>query len=213
MTRQRRNARMIPEKIQARTGSGLHHRQGAPGPESARQLRFGPGTAAMLAQRRERGRHHQHVLLFEHAARRAATRRPDSLALRPRAHREAFGGVLVGPDVAPQVQVTEFGMAGEGERRELGAFVDLARPALDLLRDRARTHRVDADLVETAELARFELRRERRRDIDLALLLDDELARVRRPAFELCRLGALAGALFEVLIGPDMNYLVQRSDL
>src|SRR4051794_22094140 len=151
-------------------------------------------AAARLAQRRERGRHHQHVFLLQHAARRAAARRPDALALRPRAHLEAFGGVLVGPDVAPQIQVAEFGMAGEGERRQLRAFADLAGPALDLLRDRTGAHRVDADFVQAAELARFELWREWRRDKDLALLLDDEFARVRRPSIKLQCFGALAGA-------------------
>jgi len=166
-----------------------------------------------LAQRRESGRHHQHVLLFQHAARRAAARRPDALAPRLVAHLETLGGVLIGPDMAPQIQLAEFGMAGENQRRQLGALADLGGPALDLLRDRAGAHRIDADFVKTAELARFELWRERRRDIDLALLIDDEFARVGRPAFEPGRLGALASAFFEVLIGPDMDNLVQRTNL
>ena len=40
----------------------------------------------------------------------------------------------------------------------------------------------------------------------------DELADVGRPALELLRLGADAGALLEALIGPDMDDPVQRAD-
>src|SRR5205814_5235578 len=113
---------------------------------------------------------------------------------------EALLRVLVGPDVAPAVEAAEFGMAGKGQRRQLGARVDRGAPAVDLLRDRTRLQRIDADFIEPAELARLQLRRERRRDEDLALLLGHELADVGRPPRQLLRLGADAAALLEALI-------------
>src|SRR5204862_491524 len=79
--------------------------------------------------------------------------------------------------------------------------------------DAAWLQGVEADLIETAELARFELRRKRRRQKDFALLLDDEFAGVGRPALQLLRLGADAGALLEILVGPDVDDPVQRADL
>src|SRR6185312_13274999 len=44
-------------------------------------------------------------------------------------------------------------------------------------------------------------------------LLLDELANVGRPAFELLALGADAGALLEIGVGPDVDDPVQRADL
>src|SRR5258708_22630685 len=103
-------------------------------------------------------------------------------------------------------------MAGEDQRRQFQALTDLGAPTIDLARDAARLQRVDADLVKPAELARFEFRRERRRQKDLALLADDKLADIRRPAFELGRFSTHFRAFLEALIRPDMNDLIQRPD-
>src|ERR1700730_18600078 len=89
----------------------------------------------------------------------------------------------------------------------------LTRSAIDNARDAARLQGVEANLVETAKLARFELRRKRRRQKNFALLLDDEFTGVGRPALQLLRLGADAGALLEILVRPDMDDPVQRADL
>src|SRR5581483_9281943 len=118
---------------------------------------------------------------------------------------------LVGPYVAPAVQPAELGMAGEDQRRVFLPRVDRRAPALDLAGNGARRQGVDADLVEIAEAARLQLRRERRRDENLALLLLDEFADVGRPALDLLR--AHARPLLEIVVGPDMDDAVQRPDL
>src|SRR5437660_9717681 len=169
--------------------------------------------ATALVQRREGGGNHQHVLLHEGLARLPALRRPDAFLAGLFSDREALGRVLVRPDVAPTVEAAEFRVPSEGQRRELHAVGDLCAPAIDDAGDAAWLQGVEADLVETAELARFELRRKRRRQKDFALLLDDEFAGVGRPALQLLRLGADAGALLEILVGPDMDDPVQRADL
>src|SRR5713226_3012072 len=125
-------------------------------------------------QRRERRRDDQHVLLDQGLPGLPAAGRPDAFLPGFFADLEAGGGVLVGPDVAPDVEVAEFGMAGKRQRRQLYSLVDRGRPTVDLVWDRARPHRIEADLVDAAELARLELWRERRRDEDLAGLVNDE---------------------------------------
>src|SRR5205085_4638484 len=79
-------------------------------------------------------------------------------------------------------------------------------------RDRARLQRVQADLVNAAMLGWIELWRERRRDEHLALLADNEFARVGRPARLFGGLFADPGARCHVLIRPDMDDLVQGAD-
>src|SRR5271165_509937 len=172
-----------------------------------------PAAGLALVQRREGCRDDQHVLLLQGNARLAAARRPDALVAGTFADCEALGGVLVGPDVAPAVEPAEFGIPGAGQGRQFDALGDLGAPAVDHAGNAARLQRVGADFVEVAELARLELRRERRRQEDLALLLGDEFADVRRPALELLRLGADAGPLLETVIGPYMDHPVQRADL
>src|SRR5438067_3429445 len=61
-------------------------------------------------------------------------------------------------------------------------------------------------------LGGIELWRERRRDEHLALLADDEFARVGWPARLFGGLFADPGARRHVLIGPDMDDLVERPD-
>src|SRR5947207_925231 len=75
-----------------------------------------------------------------------------------RRDREALGRVLVRPDVAPTVEAAEFRVPSEGQRRELHAVGDRCAPAIDDARDAAWLQGIEADLVETTELARFELR-------------------------------------------------------
>src|SRR5438132_9977234 len=140
-------------------------------------------------------------------------RRPDAFLAGLFADREALGRVLVRPDVAPAVEAAEFRVPGEGERRQLDALGDRCAPAIDNARDAARLQGVQADLIETANVARFELRRKRRRQKNFALLVDDEFTGVGRPALQLLRLGADAGALLEILVRPDMDDPVQRADL
>jgi hypothetical protein len=61
----------------------------------------GPARVRALVQRREGCRDDQHVLLLQGNTRLAAARRPDAFAAGTFADREALGGILVGPDVAP----------------------------------------------------------------------------------------------------------------
>src|SRR3954468_17205762 len=65
---------------------------------------------AVLLQRRERGRQHDHVFLLQHAARRAALWRPDAFAPRLVAHGKPLGGILIAPDVHPEIEVAQFGV-------------------------------------------------------------------------------------------------------
>src|SRR5271165_1680091 len=147
------------------------------------------------AQGREGGRNHQHVLLLDHHVRSAAGgRRPDALCPRLFADAEAVGGVLIGPDMTPFVEAAELRIPGADQWRELDAFGDVPAPAVDHPRDAAWYEGIDADLIEIAELARLELGREGRREIDVALQLDFELPDIGRPALQLCRLLALPGA-------------------
>src|SRR6516162_5713917 len=85
-------------------------------------------------------------------------------------------------------------------------------PAVDHARDPARFERIDPDLVEIAELTWLELRRERRRDVNVALQFYFELPDIGGPALKLCRLFAQAGAGAEIVIRPDMDHPVERAD-
>src|ERR1700686_5052466 len=121
------------------------------------------GRASPLEQRPECGGYHQHVLLLEGRPGLTAAGWPDAVLAGLFADREALGRVLVRPDVAPAVEAAEFRVPGEGERRQLDALGDRCAPAIDDAGDAAWLQGVKADLVEPAELARFELRRKRRR--------------------------------------------------
>jgi hypothetical protein len=72
------------------------------------------------------------------------------------ADREALGGILVGPDVAPAVEPAQLGIPGAGQRRQFDTLGDLGAPAVDDAEDATRLQRAGADLVEVAELARLE---------------------------------------------------------
>src|SRR6266568_2228798 len=159
-------------------------------------------------QRRELGWGDENVFLPDELA--AGRRRPGAGFAGLVAQAEAVGGVRVGPDVDPLVERAELGMPAEGERRVFQPALDPLGPFLDDRRGGARQHRVGADLVKVAELARLQLRRERRRDDDLALHLLDEFLDLRRPARDL--FGADLGAVRQILIGPAMDDPVERPD-
>src|SRR5436305_4928797 len=106
----------------------------------------GWGEGLLLPQRRERGRDDEHVLLLdEHAAGR---RRPGAAGASLVANAEAFGRVLVSPDVDPLVERAELGMTGRGQWRDLDPPFDPLGPALDNLPGDPGLHRVGTDLVE-----------------------------------------------------------------
>jgi len=109
-------------------------------------------------QRREGGRNDQHVLLHEGLAWLTTAWRPDAVLAGLFSDREALRRILVRPDVAPAVEPAEFRMPGEGQRRQLDSLGDRRAPAIDDARNAARLQGVETDLIETAELARFELR-------------------------------------------------------
>jgi hypothetical protein len=111
----------------------------------------------------------------------------------------------------PLVQRPEFGIAAGRQGRQLDPPFDPLGPTLDHRRRRTGQHRIGADLIEIAELPRRKGLRERRGDDDLALHLDDEFADFGRPAGDL--LGAHPGAVLQIVIGPDVDDLVERSDL
>src|SRR6516165_5748036 len=173
------------------------------------------GAARLCSvQGRERGWYHQHVLLLDnHVRPPAGGRRPDALGPRLLADAEAIARVLVGPDMAPFVEPAEFRIPGAHQRRELGARLDMRAPAVDYPRDTAWFKGIDADLVEAAVLTRLERRRERRREINVGLLVDDEFPDIGRPALKLGRFGTLAGAGTEIVIGPEMDHPVERANL
>src|SRR5262249_39187572 len=143
----------------------------------------------------------------------AGRRRPDALGSGLFADAEALGGVLVGPDVAPFVEPAELRIPSADEWREFGAPGDVRTPAVDDAGDPAGFERVDADFVEIAVLARLERRRERRGEVNIALLLDDEFACVGRPPLQLCRFFPQTRARCEVLVGPDMDDAIERAYL
>ena len=92
------------------------------------------------------------------------------------------------------------------------AIGDRGAPAIDDGGDAARLQGVEADLVQdTAELARFELRRKRRRQKDFSLCSTTNSRVLGGQPCSFCKLGADAGALLEILGGGDNP--VQRADL
>ena len=92
-------------------------------------------------QRRERCRDDEHVLLLQGSARLTAARRPDAFVTGTFADREALGGILVGPDMAPAVEPAELGIPGAGQGRQFDAFGDLRAPTVDDAGNAARIQR------------------------------------------------------------------------
>src|SRR5205823_4848172 len=154
---------------------------GLPGPEPppSHSVTAWEGGVGGLMQRGEFRRDDEHVLLPDELA--AGCRWPSAGFAGLVADAEALGGVLVGPDMDPLVERPELGMPAEGERREFLPALDPLGPFLDDRRGGARQHRVGADLVKIAELARLQLGRERRRDDYLAFHLLDEFLDLGRP--------------------------------
>src|ERR1700674_4354606 len=173
-----------------------------------RPARAGWVRVAPLAQRRERRRHDELVLLLDELT--AGVRRPGTGGASLLADPEAVGRILIGPDVDPLVERAELGMTGCGQRRELDATLDLLGPALDNRRRRPGKHRVGADLVEIAMLARRESRAERCGDDDLAFHLDEEFLDFWRPVRD--GLAPHPGPVLQIVIRPDVDNLVQWPD-
>src|SRR5579872_1498768 len=165
-----------------------------------------------LFQRRERSRDDQHVLLLQQRTWRRSWG-PDAFGNCLGADAEAFAGVLVGPDMAPLVEATELRVPGADHRREFDTLRNLLGPPLHDRGQRARSIGVHANLIDAAQLAWLQRRRERCRQEDLAFLLDGEFACVGWPAFGFRRLGADGGTLVETVVRPDVDHLVQRTDL
>src|ERR1700738_3029879 len=92
--------------------------------ETAGGAASGGAATRRSAQGREGGRNHQHVLLLQHRTGLASRRRPDPLVAGFLANAVPFGGVLIGPDMAPFVEPAEFAVPGADERRELDAVGD-----------------------------------------------------------------------------------------
>src|SRR2546430_12419836 len=156
-----------------------------------------------LTERGELGRDDEHVLLLDELA--ACYRRPGAGRARLVADPEPLGRVLIGPDMDPLIEPAELGVAAEGERRQFGAPLDPLGPFLGHGRCGARQHRIGADLIEIAQPALFELRRERRRDDDLALHLLQEFLDLWRPARQLHGFAAQARALPAALLAAAIE--------
>ena len=63
----------------------------------------------------------------------AAAWRPDALVAGTFADREALGGILIGPNVAPAVEAAELGIPGAGQGRQFDALGDLGAPAVEYM--------------------------------------------------------------------------------
>src|SRR6185437_9606753 len=163
------------------------------------------------ANRRERRRHHERVLLLHHHTRRIPSG-PVAAGGCLGANSGSLVGVLIGPDMDPFVQRTEFRIPGADQWRELRAPFDLLRPALDQAGDLAGCQGILANLEQRSDLPGHQRGRERGGDEDLALLVGDELANRRRPAFFFLRRGADIRPMLEIVVSPDMDDLVQRAD-
>src|SRR5262249_28807050 len=100
---------------------------------------------------------------------------------------------------------------GGGEWRQLYPPRNPLSPALDDLLSDTGLHRVGPDLVEVAVLTGREGRTERRRIKDFALHLDDEFLDLWRPVGD--RLGTHPGPVLEIIVGPDVDDMVERPDL
>src|SRR5262249_27218644 len=193
-------------EIPLRTGAGLECRAPA---------RACGSTGGKLPQRRERRRDQHLVLLPDWAY--AGLRRPLATLPRLLADARALVRVLVRPHVHELVEPAELARPARGQRRELLADRYRLAPRLQHRRQVAGRVGIDAHLVEVAgaEVAASERLHERRRDHDVGLLLDDQIA----PAGQLLQVLVLRhrvayrGAVFEILVRPDVDDLVERAEI
>src|ERR1700751_4946649 len=137
-----------PAQLSIRPNRSPHSRSRPP-------VRVGAGMRTAVnrsAQRRERGRDDQHILLPDHHVRPAAGWWwPDTLRSRLLADAEAVGRILIGPDVTPFVEPPELGVPRADERRQLDPPRDVPAPAIYHALNAAGFERIDTDLVKIAE--------------------------------------------------------------
>src|SRR5262250_2788513 len=172
-------------------------------------------TGGRLPQGRERRRDQHLVLLPDRADTRL--RRPLATLARLLTDARALGGVLVRPHVHELVEPAELARPARGQRRELLADRHGLAPRLQHRRQIAGRVGIDAHLVEVAgaEVAAAERLHEGRRDHDVGLLLDDQIA----PAGQLLQVLVLRhrvayrGAVLEILVRPDVDDLVERAEI
>src|SRR5262245_49242240 len=180
-------------------------------PAPARALDAG----GRLPQRRERRRDQHLVLLPDRADTRL--RRPLATLARLFADARALVGALVRPHVHELVEPAELARPARGQRRELLADRYGLAPRLEHRRQVAGRVRVDAHLVEIAgaEVAATERLHERRRDHDVGLLLDDQIAAAGQLLEVLVLRHRIAHgrALLEILVRPDVDDLVERAEV
>jgi hypothetical protein len=111
----------------------------------------------------------------------------------------------------PSIQRTEIRIPARSQRRQLCSRFNLFAPALDNSGDGARRVSVRANFIKVAQCAFLQRRGEWRRDEDLGLGLDDELSDIRRPSWRFCRCAAGLLAMGETIVGPDVDYLIERA--
>src|SRR5471030_848038 len=111
----------------------------------------------------------------------------------------------------PLVERANFGIARENQRRDGGSRLDVLAPTLDDLGYGPWAVGVGAKLVTAAMLARLKMRREGCRIEDLGFHLEHEVSDFGWPDARFDRFGANVIALADVLVGPDVDDLVQRA--
>src|SRR4029077_2115455 len=172
-------------------------------------------TGARLAQGRERRRDQHLVLLPDRPD--AGLRRPLTALARLFADAGALVRILVGPHVHELVEAAELARPARRQRRELLADRYGLAPCLEHGRQIAGRVGVDAHLVEVAgaEVAATERLHEGRRDHYVGLLLDDQItpARQRLQRRVLRHRVAHRGAVLQVFVRPDVNDLVERTEV
>src|SRR5687767_12243296 len=107
----------------------------------------------------------------------------------------------------------DIGIPAGDDRAHLEPAGECGFPALLDYRQLAAHVSVGADLEVRPDLARLDVWSEAERNQDVGLLTLDELSDLRRPDAVLHRGGTDLVALGQVLVAPDVNDLVERSDL
>src|SRR5262245_36728976 len=166
-----------------------------------------------LPQWREPRRDQHLVLLADWPD--ARLRRPLTPLPRLFADARALVGVLVRPHVDELVEPAELARPARGQRRELLPDGHGLAPRLQHRRQIAGRVGVDPHLVEVAgaEVTAAEGLHERRRDHDVGLLLDDQIA----SAGQLLKILVLrhrvadGGAVLQILVRPGVNDLIERA--
>src|SRR6266850_667864 len=183
-----------------------------------REARARPGvgsTGGRLPQGRERRRDQHLVFLPDRPD--ARLRRPLTTLPRLFPNARALVRVLVRPHVHELVEPAELARPAGRQRRELLPDGNRLAPRLQHRCKVAGRVGVDAHLVEVAgaEVAAAERLHERRRDHDVGLLLDDQIAAAGQLLERrvLCHRVAHRSAVLQVFVRPDVNDLVERAEV